>query len=543
MITSVKRLLRPLIPDRVMARYRLHQHSRHSRSNVDVFLPDSRRARHWLRATPDTYRVRLSLPEGEPQPEMVVVVDPSLPWEEDWRDTATRALADPWLGAAVVGEVDEPRLVDRRRVEPVIGPLLIVVRQKILDEVGGLPEGDHPLPGLLARARDAGHPIGLIPVLPRADAPTARADPIEADAVVILAAVPMHDLGGGPRSTQLALEFLRQGHHVTLVSLYEAQESVDLGIRYIHPSLEQYRVERFDPESLASRVRNPGLVLVEAPAGPLIDKAVSLQEAGWELVYDVIDEWSDPALGGDWFDGARERDLVARADRVVASAPDLVDRVWRMGREATLVPNAVNAEIFGVDLPPRPDDLPDAETIIGYHGSLYGDWFDWEALLRVARTFPDAAVVVIGDDKTAHREMPPNVYFLGLKAQTELPSYLQRMDVGMIPFKVSATTHAVSPLKAYEYLASGVPVAAPPLRSLDGLTGVVRGDLVDAVATALSLPRVDRSSTLSMHSWSARFRQLSSEPRPRGESRRIRTVTRPPVHHPQAGRLVPRAQH
>ncbi len=43
---------------------------------------------------------------------------------------------------------------------------------------------------------------------------------------------------------------------------------------------------------------------------------------------------------------------------------------------------------------------------------------------------------------------------------------------GVIPFRVNETTHAVSPLKAYEYLASGVPIAAPPLRALEGLDGV-----------------------------------------------------------------------
>jgi hypothetical protein len=62
----LKRLLRPLIPDRVMARYRLQQHSRHSRVNVDVFLDDPRAARRWLTTTPDTYRVRLSLPGATP---------------------------------------------------------------------------------------------------------------------------------------------------------------------------------------------------------------------------------------------------------------------------------------------------------------------------------------------------------------------------------------------------------------------------------------------------------------------------------------------
>ena len=35
-VTPLKRALRPLIPDRVMARYRLHQHSKAVRVNVDI---------------------------------------------------------------------------------------------------------------------------------------------------------------------------------------------------------------------------------------------------------------------------------------------------------------------------------------------------------------------------------------------------------------------------------------------------------------------------------------------------------------------------
>ena len=496
---STRKLLRPLVPDRLMARYRLAQHSRSSRVNVDVFVDDPRTAKRWLVVTPDTYRVRLSVPTGQTPDDVALIGD-----ESDGLVSRTRSiLADPDIAAAVVGEVAPPRLKNRKRVEPDVGPRLIATTSSVLDEVGGVPAGDKPLPGLLARIRDAGHRIGLIPVPPEGAA-IVRTDPIEADPVVILAAVPMHDIGGGSRSTQLALEFLKQGFHVTLVSLYEAQESVDLGLRFIHPNLEQYRVKRFDVPSLLRRVTASGLALVEAPAEPLIDRALALKGAGWKLVYDVIDDWSDPALGGEWFRPQLEGNLIEKSDVVIASAPDLVKKVENMGRQADLVPNAVNADVFGVDLPPRPGDLPEAEIIIGYHGSLYGDWLDWEALTQVAVAFPEAAIVLIGDDKAARPEMPDNVHFLGLKAQTDLPAYIQRFDVGIIPFKVNDTTHAVSPLKVYEYLASGVPVAAPPLRTLEGLDGVFLGELPDIVGTALQASRPSRSTVMIDHSWEAR---------------------------------------
>ena len=148
------------------------------------------------------------------------------------------------------------------------------------------------------------------------------------------------------------------------------------------------------------------------------------------------------------------------SDHVVASAADLAVRSERMGAKATVVPNGVNAEVFGeVAEGEVPRDFPvgDGQSFWRHVGSLYGGWFDWVALERVAVSFPAARIVVIGDDKGGHPAMPSNVFFLGLKAQFELPAYVRRFDVGLLPFIVSDMTHAVSPLKVYEYLASGVP--------------------------------------------------------------------------------------
>jgi hypothetical protein len=195
--------------------------------------------------------------------------------------------------------------------------------------------------------------------------------------------------------------------------------------------------------------------------------------------------------------------------------------------------------VFGGDLPPRPADLPLAETLIGYHGSLYGDWFDWKSLRRVALENPQAAVVLIGDDKAAHPAMPPNVHFLGLKSQPSLPAYVQRFDIGLVPFEVNETTHAVSPLKAYEYLASGVPIAAPPLRALEGLAGVhTDPDLVGAVEAARRGERPDRGRALKEHSWEDRVVKLTEANAILVEYMPVSIVTRPAVQYDPSARLV-----
>ncbi|MGH9169238.1 MAG: glycosyltransferase, partial [Acidimicrobiia bacterium] len=273
----------------------------------------------------------------------------------------------------------------------------------------------------------------------------------------------------------MALELLRHGYHVTYVALYGSAESVDLGLRFIHPNLELYRADELEVAPLLARLRvSAQVAIVELPALEYLAPAKELRTAGCTIVYDLIDDWSAPSLGGRWYRPETEARFLQLADALVASAPPLAKRLTRRaGRQVVVVPNGVNAAVFGGDPGPTPDDLPKGDgPLFGYHGSLYGDWFDWMALRRVAEQFPAARVVVIGDHRHQHPPMPANVWFLGLKPQSELPAYLSRLDVGIIPWVVSGVTHAVSPLKVYEYLASGVPVAASPLRSLRGLQGV-----------------------------------------------------------------------
>lgn len=327
--------------------------------------------------------------------------------------------------------------------------------------------------------------------------------------------------------------------------MYPSAEGIDLGLRYIHPSLEQYRMDTFDVSDITGRA-NPGLVIVEAPAESFLGPVSGLKAQGWTIVYDIIDDWTDASLGGEWYSQDVEHEFASLADVVTASAQDLVAHGNRLvgqhtaDDQAVLVPNAVNTAIFGGPSTPVPDDLPDGR-LIGYHGSLYGDWFDWDALSKVAEAFGRYTVVVIGDDAD-RRSTPSNVVFLGLKAQEDLPAYLRRFSVGLVPFAVSDVTHAVSPLKVYEYLASGVPVAAPPLRSLEGLEGVYTDtDLVKAVRMADAAQKPDVSVALASHSWNSRVHRLLTAarvPPPIAPGMPLRVARRVPVHYEQKDRWI-----
>ena len=529
-LMQLKRVVRRFIPDRVMARIRRSEHSRAVRRNVDLYVVDPVSARRWVKLTPDTYRVISTVPTESVSGVDVVTAGPP--------DTELARYLG-WHGSDVVvrGSVGRPGMRGMRVVEPPIVPITAVTSPRIADTLP--PEAAESPASMLAIASAAGLRIGVIPeVVADLSLPITQ---IAGAHVVIFAAVPLHDIGGGSRAAQIAIELLRRGYGVTYVYRYPTVESGDLGLRFIHPDLAEVDVAVFEP-GLIRRANGDAIVIVEAPIAEFVSPVERLASEGWTVVYDVIDDWTDVALGGDWYRRDAEQRLVDASTGITCSADDLTAHIATFGREAVVVPNAVNESIFGVAEPQsRPSDLP-AGSVLGYHGSLYGEWFDWRALESVAEAFPDHVVAVIGDARGVPKVSADNIVFLGLKRQSELPAYLQSFEVGLVPFEVSNLTHTVSPLKIYEYLASGVPVAAPPLRPLRGLDGVyLDPHLPTAVAKAIEGGPPDRNVALRDHTWGARlaimFRHIDRQLQPI-DNDGVTTAVRLPVRYGKAERWI-----
>jgi hypothetical protein len=109
---------------------------------------------------------------------------------------------------------------------------------------------------------------------------------------------------------------------------------------------------------------------------------------------------------------------------------------------------------------PKPKELADIHTpIIGYTGAVC-QRIDYPLLVKVAETFPDCTLVIIGPRKdhsftSIRLDDYPNIRFLGPRKLDELPAYLQYMDAAIIPFLKNNLTGGIYPLKINEYLAAG----------------------------------------------------------------------------------------
>ena len=193
--------------------------------------------------------------------------------------------------------------------------------------------------------------------------------------------------------------------------------------------------------------------------------ALHLRKAyGWPVQYDCMDEWQDfPNIGQPLLD--QEQVLVKQADLVTVTASVLYDKWASTSRRCQLVRNGVDFDFFARCCTPNTLLEELQGPIIGFYGAL-AEWVDFELVAAIARQRPEWNLVLIGDvfvRDLAGLDRLPNVHLLGRKPYAQMPQYLYHFDVCIIPFRLYNLTHAVDPVKFYEFISAGKPVVAVPL--------------------------------------------------------------------------------
>jgi len=242
--------------------------------------------------------------------------------------------------------------------------------------------------------------------------------------------------------------------------------------------------ERAEASIAAARERfeiGRAVVLAQSPYWAPLSAALRAR-FGWPFVYDCLDAHEGFATNRPGLLSEAEADGSREADLVVATSESLRRRLSSPGREARLLPNACDYALFaGLPLPPplrAPGaSRPRGRLVVGYVGAVDA-WFDFELLEAAARLRPEWSFEIVGglENAASTRPMPANVVFLGERPHGEMPAVRARFDVEIIPFRLSPLTHATDPVKLYEAAASGRPVVATPLASLEGFAqrGLVR---------------------------------------------------------------------
>lgn len=225
-----------------------------------------------------------------------------------------------------------------------------------------------------------------------------------------------------------------------------------------------------------------------------------------------------------------ESAVLSQVDRVWAISGELARRLsnrYGLEREMPVLPSATD---LPQNLPQK--DWEEAGRRIVYAGSLYG-WKGVDDLVAAAALLPEAVEITLlgGDEVAVHRLRQQqasggaHIHFLGQKTHVEVMRFLAQSCIAILPNRAGSVSAFTSPLKLFEYMASGcalvvsdLPVFREILAEEDaawfaagdvhGLAAAIRRCLENPVSCQLAAARLTEQARA--FTWQARAEKILS---------------------------------
>ena len=272
---------------------------------------------------------------------------------------------------------------------------------------------------------------------------------------------PLRDPQARPLMKKYRAPGVRPQENITVYSLPPALPFF-YRLRWIN-RLNQKRMARYVRQRMREHGFEKPLLWVYSPV--TVDAVDEIPHSA--LVYDCVDRHS--AYGGlmkpELVD-AMELELAAKTDMTFATAAPLAERLQTAQPKAAFIPNGADFARFSAagtpqPLPERMQGIPG--PVLGFVGALQ-TCIEYGFVAHAAAEHPEWSFVFIGNEKPgadlSSLRALENVHFLGLVPNEELPAYLANFDVCLNLFAKSDLSRDVSPLKFFEYLATGKPIVS-----------------------------------------------------------------------------------
>ncbi len=230
--------------------------------------------------------------------------------------------------------------------------------------------------------------------------------------------------------------------------------------------------------------------------------------------YDANDDHLGFTPGQPWLRESMRRYLDV-CDLVFFVSKQLLDTIEpRPEQRCVELGNGVEFDHFAAPHRETPSQLAGLpKPILGYAGAM--DWLDAGLVASVARAWPEYSVVLVGPayahdwaERHAALLALPNVHWVGKIDYDELPAWVQRFDLALMPLERSPLKRASNPNKLYEYAAAGVPILAidycDAVRQASGVAHVASSpeEFVRLVPEALADARkAERQAFARAHAW------------------------------------------
>lgn len=166
---------------------------------------------------------------------------------------------------------------------------------------------------------------------------------------------------------------------------------------------------------------------------------------------------------GNKFSEIQYNNLADKADLIITSSLVNFNIFSKKNINCCFIENGVGHEFLST-----PSDFPyksnKSKPRLGYVGWI-SQRTDIELMRHIALTRPNYILIVAGPDENGLLESSgivdlPNVEYIGSIPQNQVPDFLRYLDVCLIPHKDNAYSRSMSPLKLFQYLASGRPVVS-----------------------------------------------------------------------------------
>ncbi len=235
-------------------------------------------------------------------------------------------------------------------------------------------------------------------------------------------------------------------------------------------------------------------------------------------VYYCVDDFSAwPGLDSQPLQ-SMEREMVTRADRIVAAGANLADRIRGMGRQAEVVTHGIDLAHW-TRMDGSAQLLADLPRPLVLFWGLVDRRLDVAAIDLLAHRMTSGSIVFVGPEQDPDPRLAslPRVHLAGPAAFADLPALAREADVLVMPYADLPVTRAMQPLKMKEYLATGRPVVVTRLPAVAGWEDCMdvatsTEDFADRVLARVGapLPETQRQarSRLANESWRGKAAQL-----------------------------------
>ena len=184
-----------------------------------------------------------------------------------------------------------------------------------------------------------------------------------------------------------------------------------------------------------------------------------IQSKRW--IYRATDVYMD--ITGDPSRQIAENLLIDDVDKFIATSKPVATHLKKFNstKEIAIFENGVDFQHFSTAQALPNEYVADVKRVV-YAGAI-DDRLDLEVLKEIAVSGIDLEVIIIGKASPSIVGLYakiPNMRFLGPVDYEFLPSYIQHADIAILPLSDHPANDGRSPMKLYEYFASGLPVIA-----------------------------------------------------------------------------------